>query len=325
MFFIRELGIAFAIDIVFAFILDCILGDPYGFPHPVRFIGKYIGSFEKLIRKRHKSDAALRYVFGPLLTVTTVSVTFFICYFILKLAWRTNIYMFHLLDIILLWTAIAPCCLAKEAVKIYKPLESGDIGMARDRIKYLVSRDTNSLDKEGIIKATVETVLENTSDGVIAPLFYMFIGGAPLALAYKAVNTLDSMVGYRNEKYENFGFFSAKVDDLVNFIPARISGFLIIVGAFILNYDYKSSAKIFFRDRLNHKSPNSAHTEAAGAGALGIRLGGDGFYFGKVVKKPYIGDHKRGLVTEDIIGAIELMYSAAVVFILLFISIGLYI
>lgn len=302
------------IDIWIAFALDCILGDPYNFPHPVRFIGKYIAFIEGVVTRRKRTKRSLRYVWGPLLTISTVALTLSVIFTILKLASSINTYLYHILNVIFLWTSIAPCCLSKEGYKVYKPLREGNIREARERVSYLVSRDVRNLNEEGITRAAVETILENISDGIIAPLFYAFLGGAPLALAYKAVNTLDSMVGYRNEKYEDLGFFSAKVDDLVNFIPARLSGFLISISALTLGYNFKNSIRIFFRDRLNHKSPNSAHPEASGAGALGIRLGGPNLYFGKMIDKPYIGDELQGIKSEHIIHSIKLLYGATIIF-----------
>ena len=192
--------------------------------------------------------------------------------------------------------------------KVYTAIKSKDLGLARTMISYLVGRDTQSLSFNEIIKATVETVAENTSDGVIAPMLFMAIGGAPLGFLYKGVNTMDSMVGYKNEKYINFGYFPAKMDDIFNFIPARVSGLLMIVAAFLCGYDGKGAARIFFRDRNNHLSPNSAQTESACAGALDIQLGGTHDYFGKPVVKPTIGDdinepeaeHIRSLIYKNI-------------------------
>lgn len=303
-------------DILLAFLIDCILGDPYKFPHPVRFMGSYIKFFENKVLSKTRDKKKLKYIYGVVLTLSTVFITFMITFILLWIAKKINIYLFYALNIIILWTSIAPKCLAQEALKVYKPLSEGDREKARIRIAYLVSRDTKELNSQEICKATVETILENTSDGVIAPLFFAFIGGAPCAMAYKAINTLDSMVGYHNEKYEDFGFFSAKTDDILNFIPARISGILIIISAFILKYSPVSAYKIFIRDRKKHKSPNSAHPEAAGAGALNIRLGGPTSYFGKIHDKPYIGDNKKILEPNDIIKSIKLLYVSTIIFII---------
>lgn len=303
-------------DILLAFLLDCVLGDPYNFPHPVRIIGKYIEIFERKIFLKTHTDKELKY-YGFVLLITTCLISYFACFIILFIARSINVFLFHILNIILLWTAIAPKCLADETYKVYKELVNKDINEARKKISYLVSRDTQNLDFQNICKATIETIFENTSDGVIAPLFFAAIGGVPAAICYKAVNTLDSMVGYHNQKYEYFGFFSAKADDLLNFIPARISGLLIITSSAFLGYDYKNSWRIFWRDRKNHKSPNSAHSEAAGAGALGIQLGGATSYFGKIVNKLYIGEAIKSIESYDIIKAIKLMYISTIIWIII--------
>lgn len=304
-------------DIVIAFLIDCILGDPYNFPHPVRFIGKYIKLFENKVFNKTRTKIELKYFYGVLLTISTVGLTFILTVLILQIAKSINIYLFYILNIIILWTTIAPKCLAQEGYKVYKPLKDDNIELARNRISFLVSRDTENLSKSQICRATVETILENISDGVIAPLFYAFIGGAPLAMAYKAVNTLDSMVGYRNDKYENFGFFSAKLDDCLNFIPSRLSGILIIISAFCLKYDYRNALKIFIRDRKKHESPNSAHPESAGAGALDIQLGGATSYFGEIHNKPYIGDNIKQIMPNDILKSIKLLYISTIILILI--------
>lgn len=308
-------------DIILAFLLDCVLGDPYNFPHPVKFIGKYIKFFENKVFKKVHSDKELKYKYGFILLVTTCLIAYGSTFVILFVAKSINIYLFYILNIILLWTSISPKCLANEAYKVYKELVNKNIDEARKKISYLVSRDTKELDFQSIAKATIETVFENTSDGIIAPLFFAAIGGTPLAMSYKAVSTLDSMVGYHNQKYEHFGFFSAKADDILNFIPARVSGLLIVVSSVFLSYDYKSSWEIFLRDRKNHKSPNSAHPEAAGAGALGIRLGGATSYFGKVTNKPYIGNLIKEIEATDIIKSIKLMYTSTIIWILILVLI----
>ncbi len=196
-------------------------------------------------------------------------------------------------------------------MKVYKALKKGDVEAARTAVSMIVGRDTSCLTEEGITKAAVETVAENTSDGVIAPLLFMAVGGAPLGFFYKAVNTMDSMVGYHNEKYEYFGRAAARLDDVLNWIPARISGILMVFSSFLLGFDGKGAWRIYWRDKRNHKSPNSAQTEAACAGALGLQLAGDAVYFGRVVKKPTIGDRKRPAEAEDIRRANRMMYLAS--------------
>ncbi len=305
------------LDVYIAFLIDTIAGDPYWFPHPVRLIGKYISAFEHLTRKIVSSPRTLK-IFGILLTLTTVLLSYFTVHYAVILFKTINIWLYHFFNIFILYTCLAAKCLAYEALKIYKVLKTGDIQKSRKMLSYIVSRDTQELDESQITRATVETVAENTSDGVIAPLFYMILGGAPLALAYKAINTLDSMVGYKNEKYESFGWASARLDDITNFIPARLTAISMIASAVFLGMDYKKSWKIFKRDNQNHKSPNSGCPEAAAAGALGIQLGGTNMYFGKPVEKPTIGDNERLLDKEDIIGTIKLMYGASVIVILTF-------
>ncbi|EGD51113.1 cobalamin biosynthesis protein CobD, partial [Thermoanaerobacter ethanolicus JW 200] len=209
---------------------------------------------------------------------------------------------------LIIYTCLATKDLGKAAGRVYEALIKGDIVEARKRLSYIVSRDTDRLDVENISRGAIETVAENISDGIIASMFYAFIGGAPLAIFYKAASTLDSMVGYRNEKYLDLGFASAKLDDILNFIPARITGFLIVIAAFLLGYDYKNSWRIFLRDRLKHQSPNSAHGEAAVAGALNIQLGGLNYYFGKPEIKPTLGDGKEKITPQHIKDSIKIMY-----------------
>ena len=226
--------------------------------------------------------------------------------------------IFTFFEIYLMYTIFSINSLAREGKKVYKILQKGNLEIARKELSYLVSRDTEKMDKIMIIRSTMETISENTVDGIIAPMFYMFIGGLPLAMTYKAINTMDSMVGYKNEKYIDFGKFSAKVDDIANFIPARITGILIIISSFLLGFDYKNAKKIFFRDRKNHSSPNSAHSEASVAGALGVQFGGKVSYFGKEVEKPTIGDKKKEFRTEDIRKNIRIMYVTSFVGLVIF-------
>lgn len=299
-----------------AWVLDLLIGDPYWFPHPVKWMGKYINFFEEKVRSITSSSNGLK-IGGVLLTVTLVLLTYVTAEGMLIAAKKIHIGIYLIVNILLLWSCIAAKCLQKEAVKVYNALKSKDLGLARKQLAYIVGRDTMQLNEKEITRAAVETVLENTSDGVIAPLFYMFIGGAPLALAYKAINTMDSMVGYKNEKYFYFGWASAKLDDIANYIPARLTGILIVITSFFLNLDYKESFRILKRDRRNHSSPNSAYAEAAGAGALGIQLGGSNTYFGKVVEKPTIGDVKKEIQIENILTSVKLMYGAAVLLLIM--------
>lgn len=229
-------------------------------------------------------------------------------------AYKINKFLGIAIEAILTCYILATKSLNDESMKVYKALKTGSIEDSRKAVSMIVGRDTNNLDAAGVAKAAVETVAENTSDGVIAPLIYTCIGGPVLGMLYKAINTMDSMVGYHNDRYENFGFFAAKADDVVNFIPARLSALLMILATVIAGNDFstKRAFRIFRRDRYNHKSPNSAQTESVCAGALGVRLAGDASYFGKVVKKPYIGNDYRQIEAEDIKRINRLMYTTAI-------------
>ena len=291
----------FFIKIWIAYVLDLIFGDPQNVVHPVQVIGKIISAGEKvLLRKKYK------FLAGAVLNIFTVSITYTLMYLISKSV-KISVF-FMIIEIYLMYTIFSINSLAREGNRVYRILKEGDIEKARKDLSYLVSRDTEMMDEKMIIRSTMETISENTVDGIVAPMFYMFLGGMPLAMTYKAINTLDSMVGYKNEKYMDFGKFSAKVDDAVNFIPARITGILIVLASMILGYDYKNSLKIFLRDRKNHSSPNSAHSEASVAGALGVQFGGKVSYFGKEIDKPTIGDKTKEFELEDIRKNIRIMY-----------------
>ena len=291
----------FFIKILIAYVLDLIFGDPQNVVHPVQVIGKIISAGEKvLLRKKYK------FLAGAVLNIFTVSITYTLMYLISKSV-KISVF-FMIIEIYLMYTIFSINSLAREGNRVYRILKEGDIEKARKDLSYLVSRDTEMMDEKMIIRSTMETISENTVDGIVAPMFYMFLGGMPLAMAYKAINTLDSMVGYKNEKYMDFGKFSAKVDDAANFIPARITGILIVLASMILGYDYKNSLKIFIRDRKNHSSPNSAHSEASVAGALGVQFGGKVSYFGKEINKPTIGDKTKDFELEDIRKNIRIMY-----------------
>lgn len=302
---------------ILAYLIDLVVGDPYWFPHPVIYIGKLISFIEKKIRK---SGINLKFG-GVILWITTVLAVFLITFFVLKIA-ALNSVVYFIISIGILCTTFSTKCLADEAKKVYYALESEDIDKSRTQISYIVGRDTSSLGEDEIIRAAVETVAENTVDGTIAPMFYCFIGGPVLAMTYKAVNTMDSMIGYKNEKYKDIGMFAAKADDIFNFIPARISLISFTIASFLLGYDYKSCFKIGIRDRKNHKSPNCAYSEGAVAGALGIELGGTNVYFGEVVYKPTIGDKKRKIERKDILKANKLLYVSTAVSCQIFILIS---
>lgn len=293
------------------FILDTIIGDPYKLPHPIRWIGSFISILEKLCRKIAKSNTMLM-ILGAILVFIVVFVSGGITLLVLKLA-SFNKYAYLIVSSVICYYMLAGKSLKTESMKVYKAFENNDTEGARKAVSMIVGRDTQSLTKEGIIKAAVETVAENSSDGVVAPLIYMLIFGPVGGVVYKAVNTMDSMIGYVEEKYFYIGKFAAKLDDVLNYIPARISGILVIISAFILRYDYKNAFRIFKRDRKKHASPNSAQTESAMAGALGVQLAGDATYFGVVHKKPYIGDKKREIENEDIKRANDIMYTMTII------------
>ncbi|MGL4797651.1 MAG: adenosylcobinamide-phosphate synthase CbiB [Paraclostridium sp.] len=311
------------ICMIIAYIIDLIIGDPYSFPHPVRFIGNLIRTIEKSIRRIAKTPKQLK-VGGFILWFLTIGITAIITHIIVVLFTMIipssilSTVLQYVVCIILLYTTLATKCLADEAKKIYDVLKTGDIERSRIQLSYIVGRDTSSLDEQEIIRATVETVAENTVDGIIAPMMYGFIGGPVLAMVYKAINTLDSTVGYKNEKYIDIGFASAKIDDIANFIPARITPIFMMIASLVLGFNAKESFRIAIRDRKNHKSPNCAYPEGSVAGALGVQLGGTNMYFGEVVYKPTIGDKGRALEIEDIIRTNKIMYATSLVGLVVF-------
>ena len=312
------------IKIWIAYVLDLIFGDPQNIIHPVQIIGKMINIGEKsLLGKKYKSDRKYKFFAGMILNITIISLTYGITYLIHRTS--ENSIIFTVAEIYLMYTVFSINSLAREGNRVYNILKEGNIERARKDLSYLVSRDTETMDEKMIIRSTMETISENTVDGIVAPMLYMFLGGLPLSMTYKAINTFDSMVGYKNEKYMDFGKFSAKLDDVANFIPARITGILIVIASMILGYDYKNSLKIFIRDRKNHSSPNSGHAEAGVAGALGVQFGGRVSYFGKEVDKPVIGDKIKDFELEDIKKNIKIMYVASFLSLVMFsvISLGI--
>ena len=302
------------------FLIDLVLGDPYRLPHPVRLIGKLITGTEKILRGFRKEKAEktgnkirmeLYQGIGLVLIVLTVVIT--VAFFLLLLAYRFHPSIGIAAECIMTYQILAVKCLKVESMKVYQGLKNGDLEQARAAVSMIVGRDTECLDAEGIAKAAIETVAENTSDGVIAPMLYLAVGGPVLGFFYKAVNTMDSMVGYKNDKYLYFGRAAAKLDDVINYIPARISAYLMIIASFLLGKDFsgKGAWEIYKRDRREHASPNSAQTESVCAGALSIQLAGDASYFGEIVKKPYIGESLRKVEYEDIRRVNQLLYVTA--------------
>lgn len=295
------------------FFLDLLLGDPYWLPHPIRAIGNLIdGLRRQLLEKREKSASEKRRA-GRMLVLLVCGITTGLAALLLAGAYRLHPLLGCGAELLMTYQILACKCLKVESMKVYDRLQNGTLEEARYAVSMIVGRDTQKLTAEQVAKAAVETVAENTSDGVIAPMLYLALGGPVLGFCYKAINTMDSMVGYKNEKYLDFGRAAAKLDDAVNYIPARLSAVLMIAACSFLGkeYDGKRAWEIFLRDRYHHASPNSAQTEAVCAGALGIRLAGNAYYFGKLVEKPYIGDPIRPVETEDIPRANRLLYGTA--------------
>ncbi|MDY6011545.1 adenosylcobinamide-phosphate synthase CbiB [Clostridium sp.] len=293
------------IKIIIGYLLDLIIGDPQNPYHPIRGIGKIAQIFENLFRKIFKKHLKLA---GAITWIVVVSIVFLINFLLIKLLGKINPYIALIYECIAIYFCLSTKALKVEGLKVIKYVKEDNIEMARKQLSYIVGRDTDRLDKEAIMKAVIETVAENMSDGVIAPLFFVGLGGAPLMFLYKAVNTMDSMFGYKNDKYKEFGYFPAKLDDVFSYIPARLSAYLIIISSFLLRLDYKNAFKIYNRDKNNHTSPNSAHPESAAAGALGVRLGGANYYFGKLVKKPEIGDQINKITLKTVDDVNRILY-----------------
>ncbi|MGL4773979.1 MAG: adenosylcobinamide-phosphate synthase CbiB [Clostridium sp.] len=300
------------ISVGIAVILDLIFGDPYGFPHPVIYMGKLIKALEKKFRKASKSDRELKN-YGGLIFIIVVFVVFILSFGVLYL-FSFNKILLLLGNSFLLYTTLAAKCLKDEANKVYDALREKNIEKARVRVSYIVGRDTTELNEKEIIRATVETVAENASDGVIAPMFYGLIGGAPLAMVYKGINTMDSMLGYLTEEFKYIGYFPAKLDDVANFLPARITGVMMCFCAPFFKGSVLNSLKIMWRDRKNHKSPNCAYPEGAAAGVFKIQLGGTNVYFGEVIYKPTIGDNINTLEINHIKKCNRLMIGSEILF-----------
>ena len=307
--YVLQIAAAFYIG----FVLDCILGDPYGFPHSINLIGNSIRKLEKIIRGHLSDDKASERKGGVILVLIMCTLSFMIPFGILAAAYSISRWLCLAVQTEMIWQIIAARTLAKESGKVYSALKNEGLESGRKSVAMIVGRDTAQLTEEGVIKACVETVAENTSDGVIAPMLFIFLGGAPAGYLYKAINTMDSIIGYKNEKYIYFGTAAAKLDDAANFIPARLSAAFMIAASFLLGFDGKNAIRIFRRDRHKHASPNSAQTESVCAGALGTRLAGDAKYFGKIYKKDYIGDPLREIEPEDILKSHRLMYGTTII------------
>lgn len=313
----------FEASVLAAFLLDMAFADPAFLPHPVVIIGKGISFLEKNLRIVFPDTPAGKRIAGGimafLIPVSTLAVSGGLCI----LAFLIHPIVFFCLHTLWCWQAIAVKGLALEAGRVYSFLEPvTDIDKAREAVGRIVGRDTACLDKAEITRAAVETIAENYSDGVMAPFFYMMIGGAPLAMTYKSINTMDSMVGYKNEKYIDFGRYPALLDDAAGYIPSRIAALLWICAAGITGQNARNAFRIWQRDRRNHASPNSAQTESACAGALGVRLAGPAYYFGELYDKPYIGDPIRPIESGDIHKSCHMLYAASVMSLVLCMAIG---
>lgn len=304
--------------LVLGFLLDLLIGDPHFIYHPVRLVGNLITVTEKGLRRVFPKTKGGQTAAGIFLAVIVISVTTAVPALLLYLAGRISPEVRFVLETIMCYQLLATKSLKDESMKVYDKLKAGDLPEARKAVAMIVGRDTESLDEAGVTKAAVETVAENTSDGIIAPMLFMAVGGAVFGYFYKAINTMDSMVGYKNEKYLYFGRFAARLDDVVNYIPARLAACFMAAAAAFVSLDTKEAWRIYRRDRRNHASPNSAQTEAVMAGALNVQLAGDAWYFGKLHKKKTIGDDTRPVEYEDIRRADRLLYATAILSLVMF-------
>ena len=303
--------------LLIGFGIDLLMGDPHSIPHPVVGIGKLISFLEKGLRRMFPKTDGGEIAAGGVLWVLVAVICTALPAGILFLCHRISPWLRLTVESIMCWQILATKSLKDESMKVYMALESGDLEESRHAVSMIVGRDTARLDDAGVTRAAVETVAENTSDGVVAPMLFLALGGAPLGFFYKAVNTMDSMLGYVEPPYKNIGLVPAKMDDAANFLPSRLSALLMIAAGFLLGLDGKNGWRIFRRDRFNHASPNSAQTESVCAGLLGVRLAGDAWYHGVLHKKKYIGDDTRDITHRDILLACRLLYLTAFLTLLL--------
>lgn len=326
----RQYLIYHTIALLLGVILDWIVGDPYWMPHPVRLIGRLIGVCDKCllgtydegsVERSSETNIKREKRRGILLCIIVIGSTLLVTGIVVITSYYVNLILGICVEAALTCYVLAAKSLWAESSKVKKSLDNGNLEEARYNVSMIVGRDTECLDEIGVAKAAIETVAENTSDGVIAPLIYTAIGGPILGMTYKAINTMDSMVGYHNDRYEHFGCAAARLDDVVNYIPSRLSAFMMVAGCFFVGlktgkagaFSASNGYRIWRRDRLNHKSPNSAQTESACAGCLGIKLAGDASYFGKIVAKPTIGDDTRAIEYKDITRANVLMFATELI------------
>lgn len=305
------------LPLLLGYILDLILGDPYSMPHPIRSIGTLISKTETLLRKVFPNSPKGELLAGTFMPIIVVGTSTIVPFIVLRVSYRVHIVVGTLVESIMCYQMLATRCLKDESMKVYYSLKANDLELSRKNVSMIVGRDTESLDFTGITKATVETIAENTSDGIVAPMIYMSLFGAIGGFFYKSVNTLDSMVGYKNDKYLYFGRVSARLDDILNYIPSRVSAMLVIVTTLLLRLDFKSAFNVWKRDRRNHSSPNSAQTESAFAGALNVQLAGNMYYFGRLYHKKTIGDNIRKVQIDDIKTANKILYVTSLISLIL--------
>lgn len=301
---------------LFAFLVDIVVGDPRSRMHPVVLVGNLISSLEKLLYHEADTDNK-KMVKGALLAAFVLVFAYHMAYLLVQLSSQAgNPLLDTMVQALILSFTISPRSLSEAGRELFQLLEDGNIEKARFKVGWIVGRDTDKLSPAEVTRATVETIAENTVDGVIAPLFFFAVGGVPLAVLYRAANTMDSMLGYKNDRYLFFGRVPARLDDILNYIPARICGVLFVLSAMLLGFDYRAAWRIMLRDARKHPSPNGGWAEASVAGALGIRLGGYNSYFGKQHFRAYMGDPLKELQQGNIMECIRLMYSASILFLL---------
>lgn len=293
--------------VLLGYLLELLIGYAFNW-HPIMFIGNMISFFEKKLRKAFPNTEKGERKAGIFLVIIIVTLSTLIPAAILVVCFMIHKILGMTVEVLMCYSIFATHSLKKESMKVQKALQNEGLEAGQKAVAMIVGRDTNVLDEKGVVKATVETIAENSADGIIAPLIYMIIGGPVLGFFYKAINTMDSMVAYKNDKYINFGRAAAKLDDVANFIPARVAAILMIIASPLSGFNFKNAARIWKRDRFKHASPNSAQTEAVMAGALEVQLAGDAQYFNKVYKKPFIGDDIRPIEILDIGRANRLLY-----------------
>ena len=297
-------------QLITAYLIDLATGDPAWMPHPVRWMGAIIKWVESVFYEE-QAPSALQRLGGFILWMSVIGVVLSAAMVAIGVSYHIHPYLGHAVVIWIVWSTLATRSLYRESARVAAALRASDLDLARERLSRLVSRDTSDLDEPGILRALIETVSENISDGIVAPMFYLAIGGPLGGIVYKAVNTMDSMVGYTNDRYRYFGWFPARMDDLANLIPARLSGWLLVAAAACLGMDWRAARKIMRRDARKPKSPNAGFPEAAAAGALGVQLGGESVYFGQRVEKPLLGDPERPLTLETYRLMVKLMLTAS--------------